>query len=461
MALRVSVIVLAWNGEAFLEACLTSVREQDYPGVELIVVDNASTDDSVRIAERHCPPAHLIRNSANLGYAGGNNVGLRQASGDVVLLLNQDVQLRPGCVRAFAQAFERAQTGIVGGKAYFPDGRVQHAGGWIEWPSGLAHHHGYQAVDQGQWSEPRPVEFVTGAALAIRRAVMERVGLLDEGFWPGYFEDVDYCLRAARAGFEIWFAPEAALVHAESPSTDQARRSRFYQSGRLRLVLKHLSPDRFLDAFVPAEVNGQAAAIAGGEGPALREAYLGVMPGVPCLLRDHWKAGPVQAHAVVAALRDLYTRAWQVDLRSLSGPQHDPADASARLALDLGSEGLNNLVQVGAADLLPDYVRLVQTRKPGGQPAEAGWLELKEYAFRSSLPLIGPVVTWMRQLWYGIAARWAMLYFMQQQEAINRRQAMVELALAQRVQAVAEELSLLAARLAQPLESTSEEGPEK
>jgi GT2 family glycosyltransferase len=451
MAPKISVIVLAWNGEAFLEACLASILDQDYPAIELIVVDNASTDRSVATIERYCPPARLIRNTANLGFAGGNNVGLQAASGEIVLLVNQDALLRPGCLLALAGAFEHAAAGIVGCKATFRGGeRLQHAGGWVEWPLGLAHHYGYQEADRGQWDQPRQVEFVTGAALAARRTVLERIGPLDEQFWPAYFEDVDFCLRAAAAGFEVWYAPKAVIEHYESASTDRERLSRLYQKGRLRLVLKHLSPARFLGEFVPAELAGQAPAIAGGEGPALKAAYLSILPEVPSLLRRHGVADPLRRREVAAAIQQLHAQAWRMDVQLLEVIALEAGRPAANShPIDLGEAGLNRLFLSGKADLLPEYVRHVQARQVGGSRSEANWPELKEYQFRSSIPLIGPWVERARRFWYGVAARWAVLFLMQQQEAINLRQAAIEHVLAQRMLEIVDEMSLLAARVTQ------------
>jgi GT2 family glycosyltransferase len=120
------------------------------------------------------------------------------------------------------------------------------------------------------------VEYVTGATMAIRRGAIERIGPMDEGFWPGYLEDVDYCLRARAAGFGVWYCSQAIYLHYESTSTDTATRSRYYQRGRLRLVLKHLPPERILAEFVPAERATLPVVMAGPANRPTRLAYLEV-----------------------------------------------------------------------------------------------------------------------------------------------------------------------------------------
>ncbi len=270
----VSIIIPVWNGEAYLEACLTALLAQEGASFEVIAVDNASSDGSVPLVAEKFPTVRLIRNTTNLGFAGGCNVGLRAAQGDYLILLNQDTRVNPGWLAVLVETLQDESIGIVGCKIFYPDGvTLQHAGAWFEWPLGLAHHHGYGEADSEEWSTAREVEAVTGAAIALRREVLEKVGLLDEGFWPGYFEDSDWCLRIRRAGYKIWYQPAATLLHQESTSIrDPLLRSQFYQRGRLRFLMKHTPPGRFLSEVVPAEERYQEPAIMGLEIIYLRQA---------------------------------------------------------------------------------------------------------------------------------------------------------------------------------------------
>ncbi len=456
-----SVIIPAFNGEAFLEAGLGSLLAQSGATTEIIVVDNASTDRSVEVVQRCCPAARLIRSPTNLGYSGGCNLGLRAATGEFLVLLNQDARVGPGWAEAVLVGLQaRTDVGILGCKILYPDThKIQHAGGWVEWPLGYAHHFGYGEEDEAQWDQPRPVEFVTGAALALSRVTLDRIGYLDEQFWPGYFEDLDYCHRAAAAGLATWYWPAAVVWHHESPSTDPAARSRYYQRGRLRFVLKHLLPARFLSEFVPAEQAAQAAAIAGDESPALRFAYLAMICDLPGVWRRAWQADAATIRAGSATLQRLRAQAWQLDWQRLTSQEAGMVPLGQRAANASGMRGdeLSGLLLSGAPDLLPEYVELIRSRRAGGPPSEAAWLDMKEYQFRSSMPIVGNWMARLRGWWHGLAARWALLYVMQQQEAINRRQESYRQAMGQRLQHLAEENALLAARLAE-LQPAAQEG---
>ncbi len=385
--MKASVVIPVWNGRPYLSDCLDALLAQEGLEIEVIVVDNASRDGSGDFVAQRYPLVRLIRSPSNRGFAGGCNLGLRKATGDVVVLLNQDTVVRPGWLQALAAALQRPEVGIAGCKLLYPDGRtIQHGGGWIEWPLGLAHHYGRGEPDQGQWDEPREVEYVTGAAMAFRREVLERVGWLDEGFWPGYFEDADFCFRAREKGFRVWYAPEAVAVHFETVSTtDPKGRSLVYQRGRLRFVLKHLPPQRFLDEFVPAERAYQPNALRGYESVALQTAYLEAMATAPILLCERWGADREVVGAVLLALHELYTQAWEEERKK---------DREAAAAASSAS----------SAD--PSSGRMFPP--------------LREYEFRSTVPLLGPWIARFRSLWYSVAARWAVRDLIQQQEAINR-----------------------------------------
>lgn len=299
----VTVVIPVRNGVRFLGRCLDALYAQQQAAPELsiciVAVDNASIDGSADFVARRYPAVQMIRNTVNRGFAGGCNQGLAAHAADVAILLNQDTCVYAGWLRALVRAFDDPAVGVVGCKSYYPGGKqLQHAGAYIQRPRLIGIHYGHHEVDQGQGDESRAVEWVTGASFAIRRAVLERVGLLDEGFWPGYFEDMDYCLRTQAAGYQVWYCAEAMLEHQETSSgIDNEVIQRFYQRGRLRLSLKHLAPDQWLHEFLPAERQHGM--------PANQSAILATMAAVPELLKTHWHASEKQVQAVLCGLREL------------------------------------------------------------------------------------------------------------------------------------------------------------
>jgi len=412
---KASVIIPVWNGRRFLQNCLDALLAQEGVDFEVIVVDNASSDGSASLVAEKFPAVRLIRNKRNLGFAGGCNTGLKVAQGNILVLLNQDTIVRPNWLRVLSNALHDHKIGVVGCKIFYPDGKtIQHAGAWIEWPLGLARHYGQGEQDTGAWDTPRAVEYVTGAAMAFRRDVLERVGFLDEGFWPGYFEDIDFCFRAREAGYEIWYIPDATLVHEETTSSpNQQFISQSYQRGRLRFLLKHMPPARFLSQFVPAERSYQPPAIRGYESRVLRRAYLEATSRAAAILRRRWQADQGTTYEVIAALQHLYHLAWAEDWKktqeSLVATTTTPV-ASGQLASDV------------PAEMAPTPY-------------------LQEFEFQSKTPVVGPLIARFRSLWYNVAARWAMRYLIQQQESVNQ-------ALVQRLMELTDETALLAQEIA-------------
>ena len=254
--LLASVIVLGWGGEPYIATCLTALQRQTYPALEIIVVDNGSPDRTAEIVERDFPQARLIRTGRNLGVAGGNNVGLKAARGQVCVLINADVEVYPDWLEYLVHAIQADPSiGIAGAKLLYPDGTIQFAGGRIEGPRGRANHLGWHELDRGQWDILGDVDFVTGASLAIARQALDQIGYEDERFFPIDYEDPDMSYRARSAGFRVVFAPQAVAIHRESKTSEATSLSRRLSlaGGRLRFVCKHWSDDRLRQEFFPAE----------------------------------------------------------------------------------------------------------------------------------------------------------------------------------------------------------------
>ena len=236
------IVVLNWNDSDETLSCLESLRGLDYPSFDVVVVDNGSTDDSVAtIRERH-PEVTVLEARSNLGFTGGNNLGLRWAldcGADYGLLLNNDTELTPSFLTLIvAAAEEDPHVGIAGPLILYYDrpDTIWSAGGHIDWLRGTANMIGLNESDAGQFgATPHDVDFVTGCALLIKADVMRRLGLLDDRFFA-YYEDTEWCLRAWRAGYRTVLVPQARIWHKISPIAREASPSVHYLMTRNRLL---------------------------------------------------------------------------------------------------------------------------------------------------------------------------------------------------------------------------------
>ena len=226
--MRVTAVVLSWNGREDTLACLESLARIETDGVATVVVDNGSTDGSPEAIEERFPEVELIRAGVNLGYAAGNNVGIRRAldgGADWVVLVNNDATVAPDLVDALVAAAGRhPDAGALAGKVYVDEPRdvIWYAGGNFEPRLGYSGRvRGAGKHDDGSYDEERDVDWGTGALLAVSRAAIDRVGLLDEELFA-YLEDVDWCLRIRDVDLRVVFVPSARAWHRVSASTGGA-----------------------------------------------------------------------------------------------------------------------------------------------------------------------------------------------------------------------------------------------
>ncbi len=237
-----AVVVLNWNRAEDTAECLTSLRDSTYPRLVTLVVDNGSTDDSVKLLANRFPEPTLLQNQTNLGYAEGNNGGIRwalAAGADYVLLLNDDARVDPDAVWGLVKVAEAdPHIGIAGPKIYYWDQpeAVWFAGGVLDWRTGYATH-----LCDGPPS-PYDTDFVTGCVMLVRARLFEEIGLFDPRFFL-YYEDTDLCLRARRAGWRTVVVPAAGAWHKIRASGEAAARSSYYSfRNRALLASKCLSP---------------------------------------------------------------------------------------------------------------------------------------------------------------------------------------------------------------------------
>lgn len=220
---KVSIVILNWNGKADTLECLASAIQLDYQNHELVVVDNGSTDDSVTEISKQYPDITLLQTGANLGYAGGNNVGIKWAlsnGAEYILLLNNDTTIDSKLISAFVEAAQTIpDAGIFGAKIYFHDrpNILWFAGGrWLSHDMRLDHI-GHGQKDSPDFGNYRECEYVTGCALFASAGVFREVGLLDEDFFLTY-EETDWCYRARKKGYKCIVVPTAKLWHKVSAS---------------------------------------------------------------------------------------------------------------------------------------------------------------------------------------------------------------------------------------------------
>jgi GT2 family glycosyltransferase len=242
---KLVAVVLNWNGGEDTLAALESLT-----GVETICVDNGSEDGSPDAVAERFPQVELIRTGVNLGFAGGNNVGIRRAlarGADWVLLLNNDAvadRELPAALSAAAAA--RPDAGVLACKVFFadPPDVLMYAGGRVNLRLGYwGRQDGFGQRDDGRFDTLRDVDRATGAAMAVSRAAIERAGLLDESLFA-YAEDTEWCLRIREAGFGVVFVPDAKVWHVGSASTGGMRSptSIYYDTRNMIAVAERHDP---------------------------------------------------------------------------------------------------------------------------------------------------------------------------------------------------------------------------
>ena len=224
---RVAIIVLNWNGKTDTLECLESLRGLEYTNYEIVTVDQNSSDGSRDAIASGFPDVTLICNDDNLGFAEGNNVGIRyalDAGAQYVALLNNDTTVEPNFVRAFVDAAKvDPDFDVFGPKIVFhrDPNVIWAAGSAINWRLGICKQRGFGEDDRGQYDTPTEVNALTGCAMMIRRDVFETIGLLDKRYFI-YYEETDWCARAQKAGFRLLYVPGTVVRHKVSATIGAA-----------------------------------------------------------------------------------------------------------------------------------------------------------------------------------------------------------------------------------------------
>lgn len=247
---RVSVILLNMNQPELTLACVNSLQKCTYPNMEVIVIDQASKDDSVQILSQ-LNGIRFIESKTNLGFTGGNNLGMLEATGDYYFLLNNDTEVPPGFLEPLIEALETdTEAGAASPLIRFFQNpmKIQYAGGpeKIDLVHGRNSWRGWMSDYPSVYSQVEATTAAHGAAFIIKKKVAEEVGLLDDHFFI-YFEELDWSLRIRKAGHKILFVPASEVLHKESMTMPKEHpfRVRMMMRNRILLSRKHLNAFMF------------------------------------------------------------------------------------------------------------------------------------------------------------------------------------------------------------------------
>jgi N-acetylglucosaminyl-diphospho-decaprenol L-rhamnosyltransferase len=240
---KVSIIIVQYNNAHLTGAAVESLLSQHPEDVEVLIVDNASTEAGSDALRGRYPEVHYIQSPANNGFGAANNLGARESRGEILLFLNNDVLLTTDPLPELREAFADPSVGVAGPRLVNRDGSFQLSAGRL--PSLIqeaADKALYELVDRSWWlavkcserrfSRKQDVGWVTGAALAIRRALFDRIGGFDERFFM-YFEEKDLCKRVHEAGLRVLYSPETSIVHFKGGSGSPGVSSRLAREYRM------------------------------------------------------------------------------------------------------------------------------------------------------------------------------------------------------------------------------------
>jgi len=243
---RVTAVVVAYYGENCIDACLRALLATDYPALQVLVVDNDSGDATVAAVAAYGARVGLLELDRNYGFGGGANRGIAAAAvaADIVALVNQDCVVEPDWLAPLvAELTGDRDIGVVGARLFDSDGvTLQHAGGVVA-ANGLTAHIGRGLRAPDAFAETCDVDYVCGALIALRVDTWERFGPFDEGYFPAYFEEVDFCVRVRAGAMRVVYVPDSRARHAEAGSSAGTSSRVFlqrYHRSRLRFVARHL-----------------------------------------------------------------------------------------------------------------------------------------------------------------------------------------------------------------------------
>jgi GT2 family glycosyltransferase len=301
LASPVSVVIPNWNGALHLPHCLDALAQQTIAGMEVIVVDNGSTDGSLSLLATEYPSVRVIALPRNLGYAGGCNEGLRAAQGDVLAILNNDTEVKRTWMSELLAALERHPTaGLATPKVllWHDRARIHTTGDYVR-TNGIPDSRGVWERDEGQFDREEYVFGAAGVAPAYRRSMLDDIGLLDAHF-HSYCEDVDLSWRAQLAGYRCVYVPRSVLYHQVSATGGGPISSFYVARNTIWLLAKNLPAGlwhRYRGEIVRAQCQRFADAARAWRGIAARATIRGQLAGLAGI------AGPLRRRRAIQAKR--------------------------------------------------------------------------------------------------------------------------------------------------------------
>lgn len=269
----IAVIIINWNGYSLTHACLMSLRKVAYPNFKLILVDNGSVDGSAKKLKKEFPEIDLIESKTNLGFTGGNNLGIEWAlekSFDYILLLNNDTIVEPDFLEPLIDFLENNPSyAAVQPKIMFEKERNKiwnAGGGYFRW-LGMSWSIGIGKEDLGQYQTEQDTAWITGCTILVRSKVIREIGMFDERFFA-YYEDVDWSLRMKKHGYRLRYLPQSKIYHVAGASSNKPNHPKegtvpavihYYRTrNHLFLIRNHANPVSFLLSLLYQTIKNSA-----------------------------------------------------------------------------------------------------------------------------------------------------------------------------------------------------------
>jgi GT2 family glycosyltransferase len=247
----ISIVTLTWNTTDVTVDFLRSLNEHcNYPNLEVIIVDNGSKEDPTSVLKAIYPRAHIILNGKNLGFTGGNNVGIKAAKGDYLFIVNNDTEFTPGLLEGLLEIFDKyPDAGIVSPKFhyFFHKGTIEYAGyNEVNVFTGRNSMVGCQEKDEGQYNEIKVTNYAHGGGMMVPRKIIDEVGGLFEGFFI-YYEEFDWSEQIKKKGYKVYYQPASLIYHKESMTTGKASpfKTFYHTRNRIWFMRRNMKPGNY------------------------------------------------------------------------------------------------------------------------------------------------------------------------------------------------------------------------